>query len=72
MHGPLRGIDRTENWLIFLEPILFGVHTDIVKLGKNVYPVLKDGIICSKGEVILATDDKADIAELFEAIRIAE
>jgi len=54
------------------EPGLFGVHADTVKPGKNIEPVLKDGIISSKGETILGADDKAGIAELFEAIRTAE
>ncbi|MEA1964674.1 MAG: M20/M25/M40 family metallo-hydrolase, partial [Candidatus Aerophobetes bacterium] len=54
------------------EPVLFGVHADTVKPGKNIEPVLKDGIIRSKGETILGADDKAGIAELFEAIRTAE
>ena len=54
------------------EPVLFGVHADTVKPGKNIEPILKDGIIRSKGETILGADDKAGIAELFEAIRTAE
>ena len=54
------------------EPVLFGVHADTVKPGKDIEPVLKDGIIYSKGETILGADDKAGIAELFEAIREAK
>jgi len=54
------------------EPVLFGIHADTVKPGKNIEPILKDGIIRSKGETILGADDKAGIAELFEAIRTAE
>lgn len=54
------------------EPVLFGVHADTVKPGKNIEPILKDGIIRSKGETILGADDKAGIAELFEAVRGAE
>ena len=53
------------------EPVFFGVHADTVKPGKNIEPVLKDGIIRSKGETILGADDKAGIAVLFEAIRKA-
>lgn len=49
------------------EPVLFGVHADTVKPGKNIEPILRDGIIRSKGETILGADDKAGIAELFEA-----
>jgi len=62
---PAKNTTRTE-------PFLFGVHADTVKPGKNIEPVLKDGIIHSKGETILGADDKAGIAELFEAIRTAE
>ena len=53
------------------EPVLFGVHADTVKPGKNIEPVLKDGIIRSKRETVLGADDKAGIAVLFEAIRKA-
>ena len=61
---PAKNTTRTE-------PVLFGVHADTVKPGKNIEPVLKDGIIRSKGETVLGADDKAGIAELFEAIRTA-
>ena len=54
------------------EPVLFGVHADMVKPGKNIEPVLEDGIISSRGETILGADDKAGIAELFEAVRTAD
>jgi len=54
------------------EPILFGVHADTVKIGKNIEPILKNGIIHSKGNTILGADDKAGIAELFEAIRTSK
>lgn len=55
-----------------VEPIFFGVHADTVKPGKNIEPVIKNQIIYSKGETILGADDKAGIAELFEAIRTAD
>ncbi len=54
-----------------LEPVLFGVHADTVKPGKGIEPVIENGIIRSKKETILGADDKAGIAELFEAIRTA-
>ncbi len=54
-----------------LEPIFFGVHADTVKPGKGIEPVIENGIIRSKKETILGADDKAGIAELFEAIRTA-
>ncbi len=62
---PAKNTTRTES-------VLFGAHADTVKPGKNIEPILKDGIIHSKGETILGADDKAGIAELFEAIRTAE
>jgi len=55
-----------------VEPIFFGVHADTVKPGENIEPVIENQIIHSKGETILGADDKAGIAELFEAIRTAD
>ena len=54
------------------ESILFGLHADTIKPGKNIKPIIKNGIIHSNGETILGADDKAGIAELFEAIRTAD
>jgi len=54
------------------EPILLSCHADTVKPGVGIEPVLKDGIIRSKGETILGADDKAGIAEMLEALRVAE
>ncbi len=62
---PAKKSDQTE-------PVLFGVHADTVKPGKNIVPIYRNGIIYSKGETVLGADDKAGIAELFEAIRTAE
>lgn len=53
------------------EPVFFGVHADTVKPGKNIEPVLENGIIYSKQDTILGADDKAGIVELFEAIKTA-
>lgn len=54
------------------EPILLSCHADTVKPGKGIEPVLKDGVIRSKGDTILAADDKAGIAEMLDALRTAE
>lgn len=54
------------------DPILMSCHADTVQPGKGIEPVLKDGVIRSKGNTILGADDKAGIAELFEALRVAE
>jgi tripeptide aminopeptidase len=54
------------------EPILLSCHADTVKPGTGIKPVLDDGIIRSSGNTILGADDKAGIAEMLEALRIAE
>ncbi|MCK5076426.1 MAG: M20/M25/M40 family metallo-hydrolase [Calditrichia bacterium] len=54
------------------DPILLSCHADTVQPGKGIKPVLKDGVIRSEGDTILAADDKAGIAEMLEALRIAE
>ena len=54
------------------DPILLSCHADTVKPGVGIEPVLENGIIRSKGETILGADDKAGIAEMLEALRIAE
>ena len=53
------------------EPILLSCHGDTVKPGKGIRPVLDEGVIRSAGDTILGADDKAGIAELLEAIRVA-
>jgi len=53
------------------EPILLGAHADTVKPGKGIKPVVENGVIRSAGETILGADDKAGIAEIFEAVRSA-
>jgi tripeptide aminopeptidase len=54
------------------DPILLSCHADTVKPGIGIEPIISDGIIRSKGNTILGADDKAGIAEMLEAIRIAE
>ncbi len=54
------------------DPILLSCHADTVQPGQNIEPVLSDGVIRSKGNTILGADDKAGIAELFEALQTAE
>lgn len=54
------------------DPILLSCHADTVKPGVGIEPVLENGVIRSKGETILGADDKAGIAEMLEALRIAE
>lgn len=54
------------------DTILLSCHSDTVKPGIGIEPVLADGVIRSKGDTILGADDKAGIAEMLEALRIAE
>ncbi|MBP7899319.1 MAG: M20/M25/M40 family metallo-hydrolase, partial [Candidatus Syntrophosphaera sp.] len=51
------------------KPILFCAHSDTVKPGKGIKPIVKDGIIYSDGTTILGSDDKSGIAELITAIK---
>ncbi len=53
-------------------PLFFGCHADTVRPGKNVVPVIREGVVRSNGDTILGADDKAGIAELAEAIRTAQ
>jgi len=54
------------------EPILLSCHGDTVKPGVGIEPLLgADGIIRSAGDTILGADDKAGIAEVLEALRVA-
>jgi tripeptide aminopeptidase len=53
-------------------PVLLSCHADTVKPGRGIEPVLEDGVIRSAGDTILGADDKAGIAEVLEAMRVAE
>ncbi|MBN2016706.1 MAG: M20/M25/M40 family metallo-hydrolase [Candidatus Cloacimonetes bacterium] len=50
-------------------PLLLCAHTDTVKPGVGVKPVIKEGLIRSDGSTILGSDDKAGVAQIIEAIR---
>lgn len=50
------------------EPIAFSCHTDTVKPGIGIVPVLENGIIRSASDTILASDDKSGIAAIIEAM----
>jgi len=54
------------------ESILLSCHADTVMPGTGIEPVVEKGIIRSKGDTILGADDKAGIAEMLEALRVAE
>lgn len=51
------------------EALLLTAHMDTVEPGKNVEPVIEDGIIKSKGDTILGSDDKAGVAIILEVLR---
>jgi len=53
-------------------PILLSCHGDTVKPGRGIEPVLVDGVIRSQGDTILGADDKAGIAEVYEALMSAK
>ena len=50
------------------EPILFNAHLDTASPGKNIVPVIENGIIKPSGKTILGGDDKAGIAAVMEAL----
>ncbi|TCI30364.1 M20/M25/M40 family metallo-hydrolase [Exiguobacterium sp. SL-10] len=51
-----------------IEPLFLSAHIDTVAPGKGIVPVVRDGVIYSQGETILAADDKAGIAIMLEVI----
>jgi len=69
-HGNL--IAHIEGRNSHAAPVGLCAHADTVKPGVSIEPVVKDGIIRSAGETILAADDKAGFAEILEAIRTAQ
>lgn len=52
-----------------VKPLFFSSHTDTVTPGEGIEAIEKEGIIYSKGETILAADDKAGIAIMIESIQ---
>ena len=54
------------------DPILLSCHADTVKPGQGIQPKLVKGVIRSAGDTILGADDKAGIAEMLEALRVAK
>ena len=62
LYCTFRGNDEKES-------IMFSAHMDTVKPGKNIKPVVRDGMIKSFGDTILGADDKAGIAVIIELLR---
>jgi len=50
------------------EPLLFCAHMDTMSPGVGIKPVVSEGVIRSDGTTILASDDKAAIAAVLEAV----
>lgn len=50
------------------EPLCLAAHLDTVSPGKIIEPFIFDGVMKSRGDTILAGDDKAGIAAIIEAI----
>jgi tripeptide aminopeptidase len=48
--------------------IVLSGHLDTVEPGRGIEPVVEDGIVRSSGKTILASDDKAGIAAIIEAL----
>ena len=74
--GSLKKTGLGANNLVFIlegdktqEPLFFSSHSDTVKPGKGIEPVIVDGVVYSKGETILGADDKAGIAIMLEVIQ---
>lgn len=54
------------------EPVLLSAHMDTVEPGRNIEPVIKDGVVTSAGETVLGSDPKAGIAAILEALTLAK
>ena len=50
------------------EPLMFAAHTDTVRPGKGVKPVVRNGVIYSSGDAVFGADCKGGIAEILEAV----
>ena len=67
---------NTGNVYAFLEgnpsfkPILFSAHLDTVPPGKNIRPVVEQGVIRSAGNTVLGADEKSGVAAIVEALRL--
>lgn len=50
--------------------LMLSAHMDTVVTGGEVEPIIEDGIIKSKGNTILGSDDKAGLAQILEVVDI--
>ncbi len=49
--------------------IVLCAHMDTVNPGVGVVPIIKDGLVLSKGNTVLGADDKAGVASIIEAVK---
>ncbi|MBN2794223.1 MAG: M20/M25/M40 family metallo-hydrolase [Clostridia bacterium] len=66
--GTIGNLIATKKGHTSKKPILLSAHMDTVKPGKNIKPIIKEGMIYSEGETILGGDDKAGIAAIIEGV----
>lgn len=52
-------------------PLLLCAHMDTVEPGRNIKPIIKNGVIKSSGNTILGADNKAALAAILTAIETA-
>lgn len=50
--------------------ILFSSHMDTVSPGRGIEPIIENGVLKSKGETILASDDKAGVSAIMEMLTV--
>lgn len=50
------------------EPLFINAHMDTVEPGRGIVPVLKDGLLTSKGNTILGADDKGAVSAIMSAL----
>jgi len=55
-----------------VEPLLFSAHMDTVQPANGVVPVIEDGVIRTKSDTVLGSDDKAGIACIVQLARLAK
>ena len=62
IHGNCGNIIARKPGNIAGEPLLLSAHMDSVKSTRNIQPQIKDGLITSDGNTILAADNRAGVA----------
>lgn len=50
--------------------IVLNAHMDTVQPGRGIRPVVREGVVWSSGDTILAADNKASIAAILEGVRV--